>query len=136
MGMREHLRTGLITGGICLAFGLGCSHHSVPAATGGGPSAAQQSIDSAVERITNARCERESRCGNVGAGKDYDTHEKCLTVMRGKSAEGLPLSKCKGGIDQGGLSDCLTQIQNQKCGDPITAFTRATACRVSELCYD
>jgi len=134
--MRNHLRNLLITGGVFVALGIGCAHHSVPSGTGGGPSAAQASIDSAVDRIALERCDREQRCGNVAEGKDFENRDKCLTVMRGKTIEGLPIEKCKGGIDQQQLRECLAEIQDQKCGDPFSALTRRTACRVAELCYD
>jgi hypothetical protein len=118
-----------------VGFGIACTHHHAPAAYGGGPPAVQPGIDSAVERLAKEQCDREQRCGNVGAGHDYDTHAKCLTVMRGKATDDLTLDSCPGGIDQKSLGSCLSAIREQKCGLSFESFSRRNECRVAQLCY-
>lgn len=122
----------LVTG---VGFGIACTHHHAPAAYGGGPPAVQSGIDSAVERLAREHCDREVRCGNVGADKDYESRDKCLTVLRGRETDALSLDSCPGGIDQRNLESCLSSIRDQKCGLSFDSVSRRNECRTAQLCY-
>ena len=97
--------------------------------------AAQNTMDqSVVEDIAKARCDRERRCGNVGAGKGYVSRDVCMDQMRGSIASDLNASNCPGGINRQGVERCEAAIQSEDCGHPLDTITRMDHCKASALC--
>jgi hypothetical protein len=95
----------------------------------GAPSAA-----SAIDQITQARCARENRCDNVGADKKYSSMEECMTEIRREWQDDLDARSCPGGIAQAELSECLSDIRNDDCGNPFDTLGRMMSCRESQIC--
>ena len=93
-------------------------------------------VDSARHEIVAARCDREQRCANVGSGKDYDTMDACRSKLDGKTESDLNTNDCKHGVDRAKLSECLTKIHDEDCGNPIDSLSRLTACRTGAICID
>jgi len=88
----------------------------------------------AASQIAQARCARETRCGNVGPGKDHATQAECLSKTNTEWREDLNARDCPGGIVMKELSECLEEIRNDDCGNPLDTIGRVLACRESDLC--
>jgi hypothetical protein len=90
----------------------------------------------AVEAITNERCAREERCGNLGAGKKFASKEDCTSRTRSDWSEDLNAYECPAGIEQDELNECLQEIRNDSCGNPFDTLERFLACRASDICLN
>jgi hypothetical protein len=94
-----------------------------------------QADASVVDRLSNARCDREESCNNVGDGKKYASRRVCLDQMRGGIANDLNSYQCPRGIDGAAVHQCLMAIGNEECGaHPIEAITRMDKCRSGAMC--
>jgi hypothetical protein len=92
------------------------------------------SIAGAVNSIYEARCAREMRCDNIGADRKYASVDACRSKVQSEWSKDLNLSDCPGGIDQKELSECLQEIRNDDCNNPLDHIGRVAACRSSDLC--
>lgn len=90
----------------------------------------------AVNAITEARCAREHRCGNIGANKKFSSHTSCTSKTRSDWSEDLNNYECTGGIDAKELNECLEEIRNEDCNSPMDKIGRVMACRASDICKD
>lgn len=93
-------------------------------------------VSDAVGNIVAARCEREQRCDHIGAGKRYESVQACRTALRTDLADDLNPAECSRGIDRRELSECMQQVREEDCGNPIETLERVVACRTSDLCRD
>lgn len=118
------------------ACGHSYSQAGAPTTTTGSPAASAPASDKAVERISSARCDREMRCGNVGAGKSYVNQDGCLTEVKGKTMNDLTNSACPRGIDTMQLDKCLADIKGERCENVLDALSRLSNCRTGALCHD
>lgn len=91
---------------------------------------------SAVSSIVDARCDREARCENIGANKKYKSWQQCNQEIAKKSSDKIGAPECPGGIDSHELSECLTEIRNEGCGNPLDTLERVAACNSADLCID
>jgi hypothetical protein len=91
---------------------------------------------SAVSSIVEARCDREARCENIGAKEKFKTWAECKKEIAAKSSDKIGAPECPGGIDQHELSECLTEIRNEGCGNPLDTLERVAACNSADLCID
>jgi hypothetical protein len=114
------------------ACGHSYSQASAPTTTSTAVSA--PASEKAVERISAARCDREMRCGNVGAGKSYVSPEGCTTEVKGKTMNDLTTSACPRGIDEMQLDKCLADIKGERCENVLDALSRLANCRTGALC--
>jgi hypothetical protein len=87
-----------------------------------------------VEQLAAARCYREDSCDNVGGGRRYASRDVCMEQMRGSIGNDLNTYNCPLGIDREKLERCRLKIHEEKCGDPIASFNRASACQEGALC--
>ena len=90
--------------------------------------------EQAIQAIANSRCDRETRCNNIGAGKKWASAEACRGDLLAKNRDELKASECPGGIVQKELQECLGEIQNDNCNNPLDTIGRLAACRSSDLC--
>ena len=90
--------------------------------------------DPTIKAIATARCDREATCNNVGADKKWATRDACLADLGEDLVDELNLSECPGGIVQKELDECLAEIKNESCNNPIDKIERLAACRESDLC--
>lgn len=93
---------------------------------GTGPSAAQE--------IAQARCAREMKCNNIGQGREYASEQVCLTRIQAEWREDLNARECPGGINRDELNECLQEIRNNNCDNPIDSLGSFVACRQSDIC--
>ena len=73
----------------------------------------------ARDRATTASCDWYQGCGNIGAGKTYETRESCETQVRGQWDQAWPLTECDSKINQAQLSVCLDAIHATQCGNVL-----------------
>ncbi len=125
----------LVTIAAGLVIAVGCHKESKPTAYGGGPGL-QANIDSGIARLAAAKCDRAMRCGHIMPGKKYDSREQCETVMRGDLTDDIRLKDCRGGIDEANLQDCIKEVNEESCNNPIERISSHTECRVSKICLN
>src|SRR6185436_4567081 len=89
-----------------------------------------------IGALTNARCEREQRCDNIGKGKTYESREKCQATLKDDLYDKLGPDECKEGVDQGAPQECLKSVREEACGSALDTIGRLFACRSTKLCKD
>jgi hypothetical protein len=100
-----------------------------PSVQQGGVSAAL-----AVKAIVGARCNREARCKNIGAERKYSSAAECNSKLSEDRKDDLNTDDCSRGVSQKELSECLAEIKNEDCNNPLDSLGRLAACRSSDLC--
>lgn len=90
--------------------------------------------DTAIDRITVARCQRETACNNIGSDKHFVSYDVCARELRAKVGDDLAASKCPRGVDAAAIDKCTESIRNEGCNDPGDTLSRLAACRTSALC--
>ncbi len=121
------------------SFAAACDHEaSAPPATAAmtssGIVAAQPVSSPAGENITRARCDREDRCANIGAGRKYATREVCTEQIRSDNMNALTNGACPAGIDPGHLQTCIDDARGERCDHPFDTLDRIASCRRQYLC--
>jgi hypothetical protein len=94
----------------------------------------QSDTSSVVTRLSDARCNREEACNNVGDGKKYASRRVCLDQMRGSIANDLNAYQCPG-IDEAAVEKCQVAIRSEECGaHPFEEIARMDKCRSGQMC--
>ena len=92
-------------------------------------------VASATDSIVEARCAREHRCENVGAGKRHATLEECYSTVRDDWEAELRGRECfDGTLNQEQLSACVTEVRNDDCRNPFGTLARVAACTADQIC--
>jgi hypothetical protein len=91
---------------------------------------------SAAASLTQARCSREQRCENIGAGKKYSSFADCEAEIGNAWREDLNDRECSRGVNQSQLDECLTEVRNEECGNPFDSLGRIAACTQAQICED
>ena len=94
------------------------------------------SSEHAIERITVARCSRETACNNVGSDKHFVSYDVCARELRSKVGDDLAADKCPQGIDAAAIDKCTESIRTESCNNPVDTLSRLATCRASALCAD
>jgi hypothetical protein len=89
---------------------------------------------SAVRNISDARCDREARCNNVGNDKKYASDEVCEDQIKSEWANDLNAYECPKGVVDGELEECLNAIRNEDCNSPFDTLGRISACTAGQIC--
>jgi len=139
---RALIVTSVVASGPALLIACEHDEHAVHPSAGHGAVATDKptvpagagEVASARESIVAARCDREERCANIGAGKDYETRDACSSKLDGKTGSDLNTEDCARGVDKPKLSACLSKIRTEDCGSPIDSLSRFAACRTGEIC--
>jgi hypothetical protein len=124
-------RLSVVTVGLLVACG---GAHQEPAVSGTGVSSAQRADSAIVGQLAGARCDREQRCNNVGAGQKYASQNVCMDQMHGSLANDLNTYECPRGIDESQLDRCMTAIRSEECSHPLDTIARMEKCRTGALC--
>jgi hypothetical protein len=90
--------------------------------------------ESAVSAITEARCDREARCNNVGNGKKFESRADCVTKTRADWRDDLNARECPNGVVSSQLTSCVTQIKDENCSNVVEKLETVLACRTVDLC--
>jgi hypothetical protein len=108
---------------------------SVPQPMGATNPQAREVDASIVDRLANARCDREQACNNVGDGRKYASRHVCVEQLHGSLSNDLNSYQCPSGIDGRAVDQCLSAIGNEECGaHPVEAITRIDKCRSAAMC--
>ena len=110
----------------------GCNHGRAGQTTTSG--AEILPAEDAVNRLTARRCERESDCNNIGAGKKYDDHAACEREVAHDLTSDLRPASCTYGVRGDKLEECLQELRNEKCGNPLDTVSRLATCRTGRIC--
>jgi len=89
---------------------------------------------SSVRLITEARCQREEKCGNIGAGEKYASVSICQQKVGAEWQQELNAYDCPGGVVVKELNECLEEVKNEDCSSPFDTLGRIVACRSSDIC--
>ena len=118
---------------VAAAVALGCGRDRTEPATTMTTGAV--SNDDAIMRIASARCDREVSCNNLGQGKKFADREACMREGQQNARGTLRADQCPN-IDQGKLSQCVNDIKNQRCENPIDAIDTITSCTRGNICIE
>ncbi|HEY6880673.1 MAG TPA: DUF6184 family natural product biosynthesis lipoprotein [Polyangiales bacterium] len=88
----------------------------------------------AVHAIAKARCEREQRCDNIGAGKTYASVGACEAKIDNEWAADLNKYECPHGIVESELEQCLAGVRGEECGNPFDTLSRIAQCDADDIC--
>jgi hypothetical protein len=109
-----------------------------PAVTGtpeSGITEPQKGADMAVvNRLSEARCDQEQTCKNVGPGAKYASRSTCMEQIHGSIANDLNAYNCPRGLDSAGVDRCMAAIKGEECNHPFDTLTRYDTCRTGALC--
>jgi hypothetical protein len=90
-------------------------------------------IDGGVAKITSARCEREARCGKVGAGRAHANTNACQRELAGDTLEALD-PECRHGVDPLAVALCANKLRTLECSLTVNTLGRLNQCRATALC--
>jgi len=99
-----------------------------------GTTAATAQNSSAVASITQARCDREARCNNIGNGKKYESRDECVMKTRTDWRDDLNARECPNGVVSSQLASCVSQIKDENCTNVVEKLETMMACRTADLC--
>ncbi len=88
----------------------------------------------ALGNIATSRCEREQRCGHVGVSQRHPTLHACQASVRSSYSNDLNASDCPGGINRAELAECVAEVRNEDCNNPLDTLGRLAACRAADIC--
>ena len=124
----------LATRSVVLVVAVGCEPREQSPGATTTTAATPVSNDTAVMRLTSARCERELACNNIGAGRKFADRDACTREVGHNAQAVLREEACPRGVDDRRLSTCLGDVRGQRCGNPLDAIDRLLSCRRAELC--
>jgi hypothetical protein len=96
--------------------------------------ASSVSNDRAAKDITDERCDREKACNNIGSNHTYESVGACKRELGHDTRATLRQEECPNGVSGVALSNCLNDIRNERCGNPLDTLERVGACRKAKLC--
>ena len=134
--LRTTYAPALAVTGLLLACG---GSNQGPAVTGTqespGVAEPQKGADMAVvDRLSEARCDQERGCKNIGPGAKYASRSTCMDQIHGSIANALNAYNCPLGLDSAGVDRCMAAITSEECNHPFDTLTRYDKCRTSALC--
>lgn len=137
------LKSALLTGAIASCALIGCTRdrgsadsppavvRSAPTAVGGGPPASEPPpVQSAIDRLGEARCARDARCGLIGPEGGYDTMQQCRDADLMSRLDALDPQNCPKGIREDLIEACVQTMANEPCQSTLSA----AQCTVASLC--
>ena len=89
--------------------------------------------DIAREQLAQARCERATKCEQVGEGKTYLDLSDCTVRVQVELQPRLGREECPAGVDELALRDCVDTTAHGECGRDADA-KRDVACAAEKLC--
>lgn len=112
-------------GALALALGAGAL-----AGCDGAPSRT-----AARDAATRASCDWYAMCGEIGAGKTFETRDSCEVQVRSSWDQAWPAADCDGKINGDQLDVCLSAIKITECGNGLDVLnTLANKCPKARIC--
>lgn len=124
----------IVIAGAALAAVAACHKNGEGPSTTTTTAGAVVSNQDAATRITNARCDREAACNNVGAGTKYADRDACTRELAPSARATLRAEVCPKGVSETQLVSCMDDIRNESCASPLDTIDHLTACRSGKLC--
>jgi hypothetical protein len=140
----------LLTAAVTIAPAIlfGCERDQPSSTIDDGPRSEMQQdlaeragVGEAVDQIAQARCARAAACNRFNPGKDYGDkdyadRDACTIGIKSKLRDELSARECPAGIDRKELGECLEEIRNESCDNPLDQLGRVVACRSSDMCLN
>jgi hypothetical protein len=101
---------------------------------GGSPQVREHAMTDVLDRIAKASCDREQSCSTIGPGATFGSLQECLNTFHVKYAKELSVGNCPGGIDKGGLEDCLSSLDAGQCSGTADSISRSATCSTKSIC--
>jgi len=98
------------------------------------PEANLSQHERSLSALTNARCDREARCNNVGAGRKYENRAQCVAKLDDEGYSDLNEDNCPLGVDQDKLGACLVSLRDHECGPPLARIDDLRICADTRVC--
>lgn len=111
-----------------------CGGSDLPAATATTTSAWMVLNEDASMRLTNARCDRELECDDVGPGKRFTNRAACMNELGREPQALLRTEECPSGVDDRKFVACVSAVRQERCEYLLDSIERLSTCRRSELC--
>ncbi len=89
--------------------------------------------DDAAMIMTKARCQRESACGRVGAGRRFADDGACRRALFDDAWSIVMDEACPTGVDAARVSSCAADLGARAC-EQSQGIEKVVACRTSALC--
>ena len=121
---------------VVLVTALGCQRGEERPAIATTTAAVPLSNDTAVMRLTSARCDREVACNSVGTGRKFADRDACTRELGHDAQATLRAEECPRGIDDSKLSTCLSDVRSERCANPLDTIDRLLSCRRAPLCLE
>ncbi len=107
---------------------VGCSSNDSTATTTPSQIAVRDSAAAAT-------CDKAASCGDIGAGKTYETRNQCDTRQQAAWDTLLPPRTCDGHIDTAQYDICLSSIRASECGNAADLVNiLANKCPAAKVC--
>lgn len=91
-----------------------------------------RSSDQAIDALTEARCAHQSRCGRIGANRQFAAWDECVNDERGQARSNM--HGCSARISATALEACLNDIRTQDCDAMPDSLDRVPSCAGARLC--
>jgi hypothetical protein len=130
------MKNALILLGTAAVLVVACNHDRAPAREATTTGAGIVGNEDAVHRLTDARCERARACNQLGPKEKYADEASCRRENAHDLEADLRPSECRYGIREEKLSNCLQEIRNERCGNPLDSISRLATCRTGKMCID
>jgi hypothetical protein len=88
--------------------------------------------DQAIDALTEARCAHQSRCGRIGANRQFPAWDDCVNDERAHARANM--KGCSGRISGTTLEACLNDLRTQDCDAMPDSLDRMTSCAGARLC--
>ena len=90
-------------------------------------------VDRLVAAITSVRCNREARCGKVGAGRAHADTNACQHELAADTLGSVD-PECRAGVNLLAVELCANKIRARECHMAVDTLERIHQCRASSLC--
>lgn len=88
-------------------------------------------------RVARARCDRETACSRVGAGRTWATQDSCVTDQRERVGADFASLSCPRGFGSVELGACLNAVRVRPCtGGTGAELENVSQCLPSALCAE
>ena len=90
----------------------------------------------AITRVSDARCERDETCREIGTGRAFGDRNECMNAVGHDFVTTLPDDACPSGVDSDRLAACISEMKSNPCreDDPKSAAGLPSSCAREQLC--